>query len=95
MVRILAARYSPVVVVVADGGRVGALPGVAGAGALRTPVDRQAYAIDHLGMSFETWRKVRTAGYWKSPNKSTANVPDLSAFRLLTNFVRSKRMGQY
>lgn len=69
--------------------------GVAGAGALRTPVDRQAYAIDHLGMSFETWRKVRTAGYWKSPNKSTANVPDLSAFRLLTNFVRSKRMGQY
>jgi len=69
--------------------------GVAGAGALRTPADRQAYAIDHLGMTFETWRKVRTAGYWKSPTKSTANVPDLSAFRLLTNFVRSKRIGQY
>ena len=69
--------------------------GVAGAGALRTPVDRQAYAIDHLGMSFETWRDVRTAGYWRSPTKSTQNVPDLSAFRLLTNFVRSKRMQKY
>lgn len=69
--------------------------GVAGAGALRTPADRQAYAMDHLGMPFVTWRKDRTAGYWKSPTKSTANVPDLSAFRLLTNFVRSKRIGQY
>ena len=69
--------------------------GVAGAGALRSPIDRQAYAIDHLGMSFETWRQTRTASYWRSPTKSTANVPDLSAFRLLTNFVRSKRMQRY
>ncbi|MFT4512986.1 MAG: HEAT repeat protein [Planctomycetota bacterium] len=69
--------------------------GVAGAGALRTPADRQAYAMDHLGMSYKTWRKVRTDSYWRSPTKSTANVPDLSAFRLLTNFVRSKRIGKY
>lgn len=58
---------------------------------LKTDKDRQIHAVDHMGLSFETWRKTRTAGYWASPSKSSENVPDLSAFRLLTNFVRSKR----
>lgn len=62
---------------------------------LKTDKDRQAYAIDHMGMSFETWRATRTATYWKNPASASKNVPDLSAFRLLTNFVRSKRIGEY
>jgi len=69
--------------------------GVAGAGALKKGEERQAYAIDHLGMSFATWRDVRNAAYWKSATKANQSVPDLSAFRLLTNFVRSKRIGEY
>ncbi|MEZ6037403.1 MAG: HEAT repeat domain-containing protein [Planctomycetota bacterium] len=62
---------------------------------LKTATDRQAFAIDHLGMPLATWRETRNAGYWKHPTKALESVPDLSAFRLLTNFVRSKRTGQY
>lgn len=62
---------------------------------LKTDKDRQAYAIDHMGLSFETWRATRTEAYWKNPAKASKSVPDLSAFRLLTNFVRSKRIGEY
>ncbi len=62
---------------------------------LKTDKDRQAYAVDHMGLSLADWRATKSAGYWKNPQKATASVPDLSAFRLLTNFVRSKRMGVY
>lgn len=62
---------------------------------LKTAEERQAYAVDHMGMSFETLRTTRTAGYWKQPKVVGKNVPDLSAFRLVTNFVRSKRMAEY
>jgi HEAT repeat protein len=60
---------------------------------LKTDKDRQAYAIDHMGMTLATWRTTKTEAYWKSPPKASKSVPDLSAFRLLTNFVRSKRSG--
>ncbi|HEX5051199.1 MAG TPA: HEAT repeat domain-containing protein [Planctomycetota bacterium] len=62
---------------------------------LKTAPDRQAYAVDHLGMSFEKWRASRTEAYWKLAPKASKSVPDLSAFRLITNFVRSKRLGEY
>lgn len=67
--------------------------GVAGVGKLKKPEQRQAYAVDHLGMSLSTWREESKAGYWRSNSKANEAVPDLSAFRLLTNFVRSKRIG--
>jgi HEAT repeat protein len=60
---------------------------------LKTDKDRQAYAIDHMGMTLATWRATKSEAYWKSPPKASKSVPDLSAFRLLTNFVRSKRSG--
>jgi HEAT repeat protein len=60
---------------------------------LKTDKDRQAYAVDHMGLSLQTWRATRTEAYWKSPPKASKSVPDLSAFRLLTNFVRGKRSG--
>jgi len=68
---------------------------VAGAGNLKKAKERQAYAVDHLGMSLATWREAQNEGYWKNKTKANERVPDLSAFRLLTNFVRSKRMGEY
>ncbi len=71
------------------------LQGLEKAPDLKTAKDRQAYAVDHMGLSFDTWRQTRTDGYWNSPGKASESVPDLSAFRLLTNFVRSKRIGEY
>jgi hypothetical protein len=71
------------------------LQGLEKAPDLKTDKDRQAYAVDHMGLSFETWRATRSEGYWKNPGKASQSVPDLSAFRLLTNFVRSKRIGAY
>ncbi len=62
---------------------------------IKTDKDRQAYAVDHMGLTFANWRASRTAAYWKSPANANKSVPDLSAFRLLTNFVRSKRIGAY
>jgi len=71
------------------------LQGLAGTNTLRTDKERQAYAVDHMGLSFADWRATRSEGYWKNPLKAGKSVPDLSAFRLLTNFVRSKRMAEY
>ena len=71
------------------------LQGLEVAPGLKTDKDRQAYAVDHMGLSFEGWRTSRTEAYWKNAPKASKSVPDLSAFRLLTNFVRSKRMGEY
>ena len=69
------------------------LQGLEVAAGLKTDKDRQAHAVDHMGLSYEAWRSSRTAAYWKDQGKASKSVPDLSAFRLLTNFVRSKRSG--
>jgi hypothetical protein len=71
------------------------LQGLEKAPDLKTGKDRQAYAVDHMGLSFDTWRQTRSEGYWNNAGKASESVPDLSAFRLLTNFVRSKRIGAY
>ncbi|MBL9077214.1 MAG: HEAT repeat domain-containing protein [Planctomycetes bacterium] len=71
------------------------LQGLATAKDLKTTADRQAYAVDHMGLSFDRWRETRNAAYWKQDKLAKESVPDLSAFRLLTNFVRSKRIGEY
>jgi len=60
---------------------------------IKTDRDRQAYAVDHMGLTFEKWRATRTEAYWKIAPRASKSVPDLSAFRLITNFVRSKRIG--
>ncbi|MEO6597333.1 MAG: HEAT repeat domain-containing protein, partial [Planctomycetota bacterium] len=71
------------------------LQGLEKAEGLKTSEDRQAYAIDHMGMSFDKWRTTRIESYWKVGPRASRSVPDLSAFRLITNFVRSKRVGEY
>jgi HEAT repeat protein len=71
------------------------LQGLEKAPDLKTAKDRQAYAVDHMGLSFETLRQTRGDAYWNNAGKAATSVPDLSAFRLLTNFVRSKRIGEY
>lgn len=71
------------------------LQGFDSAPGLKTDKERQAWAVDHMGLSFDKWRATRTEAYWKQAPKAGKSVPDLSAFRLLTNFVRSKRMAEY
>lgn len=71
------------------------LQGFDSAPEMKTDKERQAWAVDHMGLSFDKWRTTRTESYWKQAPKAGKSVPDLSAFRLLTNFVRSKRMQEY
>lgn len=70
------------------------LQGLARAQRLKKPVDRQAYAIDHMGMTYTDWRRLAKKKFWSSTPRAAGEVPDLSAFRFLTNFVRAKRSGQ-
>jgi hypothetical protein len=51
------------------------------------------YAVDHMGLTLERLRELRSAAWWKSRAKAAREVDDLSAFRILTNFVREKRMN--
>jgi HEAT repeat protein len=61
---------------------------------LKTAQDRQAYAFDHMGLDYATWRKTQGEKWWDNALKAAAQVPDLSAFRFLTNFVRQKRLSE-
>lgn len=52
----------------------------------------QAYAIDHLGLTYEELRASKKEKFWGSPSRAAGEVLDLSVFRLVTNFVRIKRL---
>ncbi|MBI5853463.1 MAG: HEAT repeat domain-containing protein, partial [Planctomycetes bacterium] len=69
------------------------LQGLEVAQGLKNERERQAYAIDHMGLDYATWRASQKEGYWQTSPRAARNVPDLSAFRFVTNFVRSKRIG--
>ena len=69
------------------------LQGLEVAQGLKTERDRQAYAIDHMGLSYANLREIQKESFWKSSPRAAKNVPDLSAFRFITNFVRMKRIG--
>lgn len=66
--------------------------GFANAKGLKKPAELQAYAIDHLGLTYADWRNSKDEKYWKSTSKAASEVLDLSVFKLLTNFVRHKRL---
>lgn len=60
---------------------------------LKKPEQRQAFAIDHMGMSYEEWRETRDEKYWSKGGQVAREVQDLSVFRLISNFVRKKRIS--
>ncbi len=66
--------------------------GFAHAKSLKKPAELQAYAIDHLGLTYEELRESKDEKYWKSTSKAAGHVLDLSVFKLITNFVRLKRL---
>jgi len=57
---------------------------------MKEAVDRMAYAVDTMGLSFADLREV-PKGAWSSQTKAAEEVRDFSAFRFITNFVRQKR----
>jgi HEAT repeat protein len=70
------------------------LQGLEVAPGLKTAEDRQAFAIDHMGLAYADWRRLRDEPWWGSALKASARVDDLSAFRFVTNFVRLKRLRE-
>lgn len=67
--------------------------GLANAENLKTPIDRQAYAVDHMGLTYAALRALRGEKLWDSNVKAAEKVLDLSVFRLITNFVRLRRLA--
>ena len=60
---------------------------------LKKPVDRQAYAVDHMGLSYDDLRENRNESYWGNNHRAAQVIQDLSVFRLVTNFVRLRRLA--
>ena len=61
------------------------------ASGLKTPEDRMAYAMDHMGIQFKDLREFAAKKVFDSPQRAAKEVTDESAFRFLSNFVRYKR----
>lgn len=59
---------------------------------LKKPEQRQAYAVDHMGTTLEQLRATVDEKFWGSNHKASENILDYSVFRLVTNFVRLRRL---
>ncbi len=68
--------------------------GFSAATGLKKPIDRQAFAVNHMGLKPLQLRTLGEEKWWKSTSAASAEVFDTSVFRILTNFVRAKRIGR-
>ena len=68
--------------------------GFSAAPGLDGPEERQAFAVNHMGMTPERLRLVQDERWWRSQSRTAEEVADLSVFRILTNFVREKRIAR-
>ena len=71
------------------------LQGFSRATSLKKPEDRMAYAVDHLGADYAKLRETRDEKFWTSNPRADAMIRDLSVFKLVTNFVRLRRLEGY
>jgi hypothetical protein len=55
---------------------------------------RQAYALDHMALSYKEWRATRDEKWWSSNTKAAEKIYDRTALDLVTNVVRSKRLEE-
>ncbi len=69
------------------------LQGLEVAPGVKTSEERIAFAFDHLGMDFETWRHTQNEKWWDNALKASQRVFDFSALQFVTNFVRAKRLA--
>jgi HEAT repeat protein len=58
---------------------------------LKTPEDRMAYAMDHMGTTYADLREFAAKKIFDATIKCEKEVTDESAFRFISNFVRFKR----
>ncbi len=56
--------------------------------------DRQAYAVDHMGLSYADLRASASEKWWGGNTKAAERIYDRTALRLVTNIVRSKRLEE-
>ncbi len=56
--------------------------------------ERQAYAIDHMGLSYAELRSTLGEKWWSSNSKAAERIYDRTALKLVTNIVRSKRLEE-
>ncbi len=69
------------------------LQGLETAAQLETAEQRQAWAIDHMGLDWERWRATRKEKFWGNALRASEAIHDLSTFRFVTNFVRERRIA--
>jgi HEAT repeat protein len=60
---------------------------------LNTEEERMAFAVDRLGYSYAEARKLRDEGVFKSQPRAAGETRDRTIFRLITAFVRQKRIA--
>ncbi len=58
---------------------------------LKTRIDRQAFAVDHMAYPLESLRATRGEPWWDNSLKASQHVQDLSVLRIVTNLVRLRR----
>ena len=51
-----------------------------------------AYAMEHMGTTFERIRATQKERFWDSNPRASKQIRDLSVFKLITNFVRLRRI---
>ncbi|MBK7643941.1 MAG: HEAT repeat domain-containing protein [Planctomycetes bacterium] len=59
---------------------------------LKTREDRQAYALDHMGLAWADLRATKDEKFWDNSLRASEKIADLSVFRLVTNFVERWRI---
>lgn len=69
--------------------------GLAQATGIKKPQERQAFALDHMGISYAKIRETLKEKWWSSNTKAAEEIRDLSVFNLITNFVRARRIESY
>lgn len=55
--------------------------------------ERKAYAIDHMGLRYDELRAIEGEKFWSKNSQAAQHVLDLSVFRIVSNFVREKRIA--
>lgn len=60
---------------------------------LKKREERQAYAVDHMGLRYEELREIEGEKFWNKNSQAAQHVLDLSVFRIVSNFVREKRIA--
>jgi HEAT repeat protein len=68
--------------------------GLTNANWIKEVEERQAYAVDHMGLSYAELRASLGEKWWGGNTKAAERIYDRTALKLVTNIVRSKRLEE-